>query len=217
MLPPFSFRTRYSLLVTRYLLLVTSYSLLLKKILERLPRVVGAHSAGGSLAFNRRLDGKECALVARVFARDPLCNRLPAFQAAGRIEVRALLAGVQLKPAFRALPDRLGDRGQHRPALCAARHRARPRHVDRSRTEGIVLARTRSLARPAALRLVPTVHVALLSIFAVGHFGPPAETCFRERSSRVDRARFAKALATDSGALQAACRDRPKWKSVRDV
>ena len=68
-------------------------------------------------SFGRRLAGVEVsfsrvtpifkgrAVIARVFFRDALLHRLHAFEAAARIEIRALFTGVQFKPTFRALPS----------------------------------------------------------------------------------------------------------------
>src|SRR5579862_8143930 len=78
--------------------------LLLEKIVKRRARVgrFGAYRSR-RLFFRGDPDRVKRAGVLHILARDPLRNGLHAFEAARRIEVRALLAGVQLKPALRTL------------------------------------------------------------------------------------------------------------------
>ncbi len=85
--------------------------LLLEQILKRLPRIVGTgHAFAGRLFFERNTHGIKRAVILLVFGRDPLRNRLVAFETAGGIEVLALFAGVQIESAFRTLPDWVSNR-----------------------------------------------------------------------------------------------------------
>jgi hypothetical protein len=112
--------------------------LLLEEVLERLPRVARPLTGG-----RRRLllPGHayliRWAVVARIFLRNPLLDRLHALEPASRIEIHALLAGMQLKAALRALPRR-SRRIEHCSALGAARHRPRPRQIHRPRPKCVV-------------------------------------------------------------------------------
>lgn len=95
-----------------------SASSILKQIVERLARTMGLRCwACRGLLLHAHADGIESTVVARVFFRNPLWDRLHAFKAAGRIKVGALLAGVQVKTAFWALPERLRQHGQQGAAL----------------------------------------------------------------------------------------------------
>src|SRR5438874_7085375 len=76
---------------------------------------------------------------------------------------------MQFKGTFRALSQRLGNRGQHGAALCAARNILRARHLHRTRAKGVL---TRGLFPWAiVLRFLPlsaAVLVSVLAIFSVG-------------------------------------------------
>ena len=100
--------------------LATHFSLFFEKILKRSARIRGTLAAAGSFFLDGDAHRVEGAVVALVFGRNPLFNRLIAFETAGGIEVLALLAGVQFEAAFRTLAHRLGKCLKHSPALRAA-------------------------------------------------------------------------------------------------
>ena len=89
---------------------------------------------------------------------------LHAFEAAGGIEIRTLLAGMKFEGAFRTLAQRLGKHGQQVAALSAARNTVRPRHVHWTWAE-CVLA-NRALGRRFPL-LTSGVLISMLPVFTV--------------------------------------------------
>src|SRR5450755_3382079 len=71
-----------------------------EKIIKRRARVIRTLTAfAGCFFFDHHSDGIERAVIALVFGRDSGRNRLIAFEAAGWIEVFALLAGVEVESA----------------------------------------------------------------------------------------------------------------------
>jgi hypothetical protein len=105
-----------------------------------------------------------------VFPRHALSNRLRAFEPRGRIEVRALLAGMQFESAFRTLAHGIFQRRKYRPALPAARHRMRCSQLNRPGTDclwprGPVFAMTLPARR--AFTAV-AILISVLSILLVG-------------------------------------------------
>src|ERR1700704_3999421 len=91
---------------TPAVILIGAPRLLLEQIVKRLPRIIGAsHAFAGRLFLERNAHGIKRAIVLFVFRGDPLLDWLVAFETAGRVEVLALFAGVQVESAFRALPD----------------------------------------------------------------------------------------------------------------
>src|SRR5258708_29084700 len=131
----------------------------------------GGGGAGRSLLFHPHADRIEFALVASVLLRHPLGHRLRALETLRRIEVRALLARVQLKAALRALAYRITHHRQHRTAPGTARDGTCPRHLHRAGSE-CIFPRSRFLVLGARLsaRLVPTaVLVSPLAGFSVSH------------------------------------------------
>ena len=94
-------------------------NLLLKKILERLAGIAGTrYRRGGDswrrhgsrrsgIFFDRRAKFVKTAVVHLILAGNAFRNRLHAFKSRCRIEVRALLAAVQVESAFRALAFRI--------------------------------------------------------------------------------------------------------------
>ena len=101
------FGCRKGLLAVRF----TCREVLLKKIVECTAGVIAGTRSGTrrGLLLHPHADGIKLALVARILLGDSFGYSLHAFEAAGRIEVAALFAGVQLKSTLRALPQRLGD------------------------------------------------------------------------------------------------------------
>jgi hypothetical protein len=115
------------------------------------------------LLLHPHADRIRLALVARVLLRDSFRHWLHTFKPAGRIEVGALFAGMQLKSALRALPQRLGDQSQQRPTLSATGDRVRPRHLHRARTKRVLADRL--LAHGRLLALASAVLISVLAIF----------------------------------------------------
>lgn len=140
--------------------------LIFEQIVECAARIVWLCGASRrSLLFNAHADGEKLAFVACIFLRDPLRNRLHALEATGRIEIRALLAGVQFEAALGALAERLGKHCQERAALRAARNRVRSRHVHGARSESVFANRT---LRRGLLLFRAAVLISALAVFAVG-------------------------------------------------
>ncbi len=167
--------------VVRYFLLRSEFRrLFLKQILKRRPRIVGLQTRRcGRFLFASHANLVQRTVIARILFRDPLLDRLHALEAAAGIEICALLAGVQFKPALRTLPFPRACRTlQHRSALCAPRDGARPRQVHRPRSERMIptwrtaLALRRRLARLlAAWFPITTILISWLPIF--GQLKPP--------------------------------------------
>lgn len=112
-----------------------------EQIIKRLARRIGlCRRSGRSLLFDSDADGIKGALVLRIFLCDPLRHWLHALESARRIEIRALLAGVQFEAAFRTLTKGFRERGQQSSALGAARYRMGAWHLHRPRAVGIVFA-----------------------------------------------------------------------------
>jgi len=116
----------------------------------------------------------KCALIARILFGDAFFYRLHALKAATRIEVRALLAGVQLESALRTLPfPRTSHSLQYRSTLRAARDDARPWQVHRFRPQCMIPARRTALALRRSLlprlfflaRLSIAVLISRLTVF----------------------------------------------------
>jgi hypothetical protein len=61
----------------------------------------GRKLAGVEVSFSGHANLKQRALIARILLRDSLLHRLHALKPAARIEIRTLLAGMQLKLTFR--------------------------------------------------------------------------------------------------------------------
>ncbi len=161
--------------------------LLLEEIFKCLARVIRTLAAlAGSFLLKHHAHGIEGTIVALVLGRDPCGNRLVAFETARRVEVLALLAGVEFETALRALGHGLGKILQQGAALRAAGDGTSPRHVKRARAEGVVVPRSRLLQ--LLLWFAAGVLISALAIFAVGQgaswegsfcaFGPP---CTRAR------------------------------------
>ena len=143
--------------------------LLLKEIVEGSAGVVAGtgSGAGRGLLLHPHADGIKLALVARIFPGDSFCYRLHAFEAAGRVEVGALFAGVQFESALRTSPHRLGDCSQQGSALGAAGDRVRPCHLHRARAESVFadrLLRRRPLG--IAFAFFSAVLISVLAVFS---------------------------------------------------
>src|SRR3977135_2288692 len=125
----------------------SKFDLLLKEILERLAGIAGARNVLGgrrwsrsgsrrsSILFNRGAKFVEPAIVALVLAGDAFRNRLHAFKPRGRIKISALLAGVQLESALRALSFRIESRLQNGAAIGTSRASDRADHARCSRSD----------------------------------------------------------------------------------
>jgi len=78
------------------------FVLLPEQVFECLAHVVPLRRTGRSLAFDRHPRGIERAIIARVLLGHSLLDGLGTLEAAGRIEVSALLAAMQLETTPRA-------------------------------------------------------------------------------------------------------------------
>ena len=144
-------------------------ALFLEQILKRRPRIIRPQSRRSrSLLLPGHPNLIKRALIPRILLRNPLLHRLHALEPAPRIEIRALFARMQLKPALRTLPIARHSL-QHRPALRAARNRPRPRQIDGLRPKReIPLRRSpapRFLSRPLARLFTVAILIAMLPIF----------------------------------------------------
>src|ERR1700735_2403058 len=80
-------------------------SLLLEQIIKRRPRIIRPQARRSrSLLLARHPNLIQRTVAPRIFLRDPLLHRLHALKPAPGIEIGALLARMQFKPALRALP-----------------------------------------------------------------------------------------------------------------
>ena len=125
-------------------------ALLLKQILKRRPRIIRTQSRRSrSFLLPRHPNLIKRALISCILLRDPLLHRLHALKSAPRIEIRALLARMQLKPALRTLPIARYAL-QHRPTLRATRDSTRARQINGLRSKCEI-----PLRRPTSTRLFP--------------------------------------------------------------
>jgi hypothetical protein len=163
---------------------VTALSLL-KQILKRRPCVIRSQAGRGrSLFFPRHPNLIRRTLIPLIFLRHPLLHRLHALKPAPRIEIRTLLARMQLKLALRTLPIPRTPL-QYRPTLRAPGDRPRPRQIHRTRPQRVVpLRRTarafgRSLPRFLPRFLAPFVFVVPISVLSVFRHkpSPPGPYC----------------------------------------
>src|ERR1700730_10684898 len=100
--------------------------LFLEQIFEGLSGVCGARRCrSGSLFFDSNAYRIVRAGVELVLAGNPLRYFLRALEACCGIKICALLAGVQFKPALRALSNWVVQRRQHGSTLPAPRDRVR--------------------------------------------------------------------------------------------
>jgi len=89
---------------------------LLEQILKRLPGIIGPRTGRRRrLLFPGHTNLKQRALIARILFCNALLYRLHALKPAPRIEISALFARMQFKPALGALPG-----GRHPGQNCAA-------------------------------------------------------------------------------------------------
>jgi hypothetical protein len=87
-----------------------STSLFFEEILKCLTCIIGTLSSRSRrFLFNHHSHGVKGAIVALVFARDPIRNRLSALESARGIKIGALLAGMQFEGTFRALAYGIAD------------------------------------------------------------------------------------------------------------
>src|SRR5258706_10587549 len=108
---------------------MNDFILFLKKILERLAGVAGARNALGGNSWTRLRSRRrgilfdsgakfvKLAIVLLILAGNAFGNRLHAFKSCGRIEVRALFAGMKLESAFRAFAFRIESLLQNSAAI----------------------------------------------------------------------------------------------------
>jgi hypothetical protein len=150
--------------------------LFLEKILKCLAGIAGTRNVPGGnrwsrnggrgrrIFFDRGAEFVEPAIVPLVLARNAFGNRLHAFKSRARIEIRALLAGMQFVSALRTLPFRIETGLQHGAAIRASRTRDGADHARRARSD-LILSRV-AFWRPFLffLGLVGRAHVAPLPI-----------------------------------------------------
>src|ERR1700687_6134517 len=148
--------------------------LILKQIVKRRARVIRTLTAfDRRFLFDHHAYGIERAVVALIFGRDSGGNRLIAFEAAGRIEVFALFAGMEVEPALRTLPDGIREILQQRATFSAAGDGPGSWHVDRPRPERILSFGGRRLLRISlSFRSRAGILVSALPILAVGQKTP---------------------------------------------
>ena len=111
-------------------------ALFLKKILEGAARVVGTGGGGGrggGFAFARHADRVEAAIVAGVFGGQPRGNRFGALPARCGVEVKALLATMQIEAAAPAAVPRVEPLGQQSAAVGATGNGDAGRKLRRAR------------------------------------------------------------------------------------
>jgi hypothetical protein len=119
-------------------LCVKALDLLLEQILKRSARIVRPQARRSrSLFLSRHANLIQVAIIPRIFLRDPLLDRLHALEPATGIEIRALLARMQLESTLRTLP-RAGHSLQHGSALRTPRNRARARQIDGPRAKRVI-------------------------------------------------------------------------------
>jgi len=160
--------------------------LLLKQILKCRARIIRPQAGGRRRFFlPRHANFIQLTVIPHVFLGDPFLYRLHALEPASRIEIRALLARMQIKPALRTFLIH-GHACQHRPALCAARHRACPRQIHGSRTHRMVPLRWTALAFRGRLpRLLParlTIAVLISRLPIFRHNPSPARPVLSPRA-----------------------------------
>ena len=149
-----------------------------EKIVERRARIVRTLTAfAGCFFFDHHADGIKRAVVALVFGRDSDGDWLIAFEAARRVKVFALFAGMKVESAFRALPDWIGEILQQCATFRAAGDGPRSRHVHRTRSECVFFFWRRRLLE-LFFRSATGILISALPVFAVGQEGPPAERSF---------------------------------------
>jgi hypothetical protein len=112
--------------------------LFFEQIFEGGAGIVGTQACRGRRFFLPcHTDFVERAFVPRIFFCDSLLDRLHTFEAAARVKIGALLAGMQFEAAFRAVAFARCAL-QNCSALTATRNGAGSGHVDGARPEGIV-------------------------------------------------------------------------------
>src|SRR2546430_12187782 len=89
--------------------------LFLEEVVEAATDVAGPRRVGRGVALDRHTERERAAIVSRVLVGDPLGDRLGALEATARLEVGALAAGVERRPAGGALLERCGG-GRPGPA-----------------------------------------------------------------------------------------------------
>jgi hypothetical protein len=146
---------------------------LLKQIIKRRPRTTRPQTRRSrSFLLPRHPNFIQLTRIPLILLRNPLFHRLHALKPAPRIEIRTLLARMQLKPALRTLPVARNPL-QHGPTLRTTGNRARARQIDRARTKGVIPLR-RSTARllskllsRSLARLVPIpILIPMLPVFS---------------------------------------------------
>src|SRR5207253_4912762 len=119
--------------------------------------------------------------IASALVGDALGDLLGALEATGRVEVRALPAGVELGLALRTASERVGRDPERGPALGAARRRAASEDPERSARWWRLTALLTASGGAAPIALLPIPAVAQRLSFPAA--GGTSCTSFRSRSS----------------------------------
>ena len=167
--------------------------LLLEQRIKRGPSILRPRrNRSRSLFLPRHPNLIKLTIIALIFFPHALLHRLHALKPAARIEIHALLAGMQVEPTLGTAPFHSKSL-QHIAALRAARNFPRPRQIHRLRPQRMVpLRRTarafhRRFSRLVASRFTPRLSsrlpipilISMLPIFrqepspARGQYSPP--------------------------------------------
>jgi hypothetical protein len=144
-------------------------ALLLKQIIKRRPRTTRPQTRRRrSFLLPRHPNLIQLTRIPFILLCDPLLHWLHTLKPAARIEIRTLLARMQLKRALRTLAV-ARSRLQQSPALRAPRHRPRARQIERFRPERVVPLRRTALAfhRRFPRLLVPRITPRLTPRFPI--------------------------------------------------
>src|SRR5258705_878672 len=110
--------------------------LLLEEVVEAAPDVARARRVGRGVTLDRHAQRERGALVAAALVGDLLGDGLRALEAAARLEVGALAAGMNGHAAIRALLERQRRDRQDRPTRRASRKGLPGEHCAASRRVG---------------------------------------------------------------------------------
>lgn len=139
-------------------------SSLLEQILKCRSRIVGLQTRRRRrFLFTSDTNLEQLAGISLVLLGDPLLHGLHALKAAARIEVCALLARVQFKPALQTFP--IGRHAlEYGPTLRTARHGTSPRQIHRSWSQCVIPLRRSALAfgRRFSWSLATRLSIAIL-------------------------------------------------------
>src|SRR5260221_397621 len=136
----------------------------------RLPVPETWRHTGGCVARYRKTRSKECTLIRLIFDWNPYRDRLQALKASRGLELRALLATVELRVTFGTSPSEIDVVRQGCRATVTPRCRHRLNQPRQARTGYIDRGAWSGLLRPvfaAAFEFPVGIHVARLSVLSV--------------------------------------------------